>query len=203
LACNVKLLGLTGGIGMGKSAAGHWLERHGLQVVDSDVVARDVCAPGTAALAAIRERFGTEVIASDGSLRRDEMARRVFGDEEARKALEAILHPRIRSVWKAETQRWRGEGRIAGAVQIPLLFETAAENEFDAVICLACSAEIQKARLLGRGWDEAQIAGRIGTQLPIEEKIDRSDFVVWNESGLDELGEQLERILQELGIAPD
>jgi dephospho-CoA kinase len=84
-----------------------------------------------------------------------------------------------------------------------LLFETAAENEFDAVICLACSAEIQKARLLGRGWDEAQIAGRIGTQLPIEEKIDRSDFVVWNESGLDELGEQLERILQELGIAPD
>ena len=69
------------------------------------------------------------------------------------------------------------------------------------IICLACSAAIQKNRLLTRGWDEAEIAKRIGSQISIEEKIDRSDFVVWNESGLDALGEQLDRILEELGIA--
>lgn len=185
---------------MGKSAAGDWLERRGLPVVDSDVVAREVCAPGTAALAEIRNRFGPDVIGPDGGLLRDQMARMIFGDESSRKALEAILHPKIRASWKAEAKRWRDAGRVAGVVQIPLLFETAAENEFDAIICLACSGAIQKDRLMKRGWDEAQIARRIASQIPIGEKIDRSDFVVWNESGLNELGEQLDRILRELGV---
>ena len=72
---------------MGKSAAGRWFERRGLPVVDSDVIARKLCAPGTEALAAIRDRFGMDVIAEDGGLRRDEMARRIFGDDESRKAL--------------------------------------------------------------------------------------------------------------------
>lgn len=188
---------------MGKSAAGDWLERRGLPVVDSDVVAREVCAPGTPGLAEIRDRFGPDAIGPDGGLLREEMARRIFGDEESRKALEAILHPKIRASWKAEAKRWRDERRAGGAVQIPLLFETAAENEFDAIVCLACSREIQKDRLKNRGWDEAQIARRIASQIPIEEKIDRADFVVWNESGLNELGEQLDRILRELGVVPN
>lgn len=188
---------------MGKSAAGERLERRGLPVVDSDVIAREVCAPGTPALAEIRDRFGSDVIGPDGGLRRDEMARRIFGDEESRKALEAILHPRIRSAWKNKARQWRDDGQAGGAVQIPLLFETAAEDDFDSIICLACSSAIQKNRLMKRGWDEAQIARRIASQIPIDEKIDRANFVIWNESGLDELGEQLDRILRELGFALD
>ncbi len=198
---DVILIGLTGGIGMGKSAAGGWLERRGLPVTDTDRVARDVCVPGSDALAEIRERFGPDVIAADGSLRRDALARLVFSDDEGRAALEAILHPRIRAAWKGEAQRWREEDRAAACVQIPLLFETGAEGEFEAVICVACSPEIQKPRLRGRGWDDAEISRRIGSQFGIAEKIARSQFVVWNESGFDVLGEQLDRVLTSLGIA--
>lgn len=185
---------------MGKSAAGDWLERRGLPMTDSDHIAREVCAPGTPALKELSDRFGADVIDEEGALRRDEVARRVFGDDEARADLEAILHPRIRAAWKAEARAWRDEGREAGFVQIPLLFETGAEEEFDSIVCIACSPEVQKRRLWGRGWDEEQISRRLGAQLPIGEKIERSGFVVWNESGLEELGDQLERVLRALGI---
>ncbi len=186
---------------MGKSAAGQGLVKRGLPVVDSDEIAREVCAPGEPALDEIRERFGSETLDSDGSLRRSELAKRVFGDDAARRDLEAILHPRIRTSWMAAAERWRSEGRVAGAVQIPLLYETHAEGEFDAVVCLACSRPIQMNRLLARGWDERQIAARIESQTPIGEKMERSDFVIWNDSGISELGEQLDRILRTLNIA--
>lgn len=201
LCDDVHLIGLTGGIGMGKSAAGDWLERRRLPMTDSDRIAREVCAPGTPALREISERFGPEVVDEDGALRRGEVAKRVFGDDGARADLENILHPRIRAAWKAEVQDWGRDERVAGVVQIPLLFETDARGEFDSIICVACSPGVQKERLLGRGWDEEQIARRIGAQLPIREKIERSDFVVWNESGWEELGEQLDRALRAMGIA--
>lgn len=201
--CEVKLIGLTGGIGMGKSAAGDWLRARGLPMADSDQVAREICAAGSPALAEIEDRFGPEVIGDDGGLLRGELAKRVFGDERDRADLEAILHPRIREAWKAEAEGWRNDGRAVGAVQIPLLFETGAESEFDAVVCLACSPGGQQARLLDRGWDEEETARRIASQLPLKEKMERSDFVVWNESGLVELGEQLERIMDALGVADE
>lgn len=199
----VKLIGLTGGIGMGKSAAGEWFRTRGLPMTDSDQVAREVCAAGSPALNEIASRFGPEVIGEDGGLLRGELAKRVFDDARNRADLEAILHPRIRASWKAEAERWREDGRAVGAVQIPLLFETGAESEFDAVVCLACSPEVQRARLKDRGWDEEEAAQRIASQLPIREKMERSDFVVWNESGLLELGEQLERVLRVLGVAEE
>jgi len=195
------LLGLTGGIGMGKSAAGDWFQGRQAPTIDTDRVARDICAPGSAALAEIESCFGPEVIGADGGRRRDELAKRVFGNKEKRAALEAILHPRIRAAWQAETAGWRESGVAVGIVQIPLLFETNAEAEFDAVVCLACSPQVQKVRLLARGWNEEQIAGRIAAQISITEKMERSDFVIWNESGLQELGEQLQRVLSALGVA--
>ncbi len=188
---------------MGKSAAGEWFRTRGLPMTDSDRIAREVCAAGSPALGEIEARFGREVIGDDGGLLRGELAKRVFDDARNRADLEAILHPRIRAAWKAEAEGWREDGRAVGAVQIPLLFETAAESEFDAVVCLACSPEVQRARLKDRGWDEEEIARRIASQLPLGEKMERSDFVVWNESGLVELGEQLERVLSVLAVADE
>ena len=140
-------IGLTGGIGMGKSTAAALLAAQGFPVVDTDDLARDIVEPGQPALADIRACFGPGVIAEDGSLRRDEVAKIVFADQEKRRQLEAILHPRIRECWQSSLKRWREAGAAAGVVVIPLLFETGAEKEFDRVLCTACTAGTQMKRL--------------------------------------------------------
>ena len=106
---------------------------------------------------------GAEIAGPDGQLRRDELARRVFADPAARRRLEDILHPRIRALWRAQVETWRADGRPLAVVVIPLLFETKAEAELDATICVACSAATQHQRLLARGWslqDKSSSASR-------------------------------------------
>jgi dephospho-CoA kinase len=192
----MKVIGLTGGIGMGKSAAAGFLREHGLPVVDTDLIARQLVEPGKPALAEIKSAFGPEIIAPDGCLRRDELARRVFADTAARKKLEAILHPRIRTRWKEQIESWRVESRPLAVVVIPLLFETNATAEFDRIICVACSASTQRKRLQSRGWDADQMDQRIAAQWPVEKKMDLADHVVWTEAGLDVHASQLDRILR-------
>jgi dephospho-CoA kinase len=192
----MKLLGLTGGIGMGKSTAAGCLARLGLKVIDTDQIARDVVAPGQPALQEIQDAFGADVLAADGSLRRDELARRVFADPAARKRLEAIVHPRIRETWLSEVEHWRGADVQAGVVVIPLLFETDVAGHFDHTICVACTAATQRARLRERGWDDAGFDRRLAAQLPIEQKMTLADFVVWNEAVPDVLEAQLRRLVE-------
>src|SRR5258708_24773331 len=134
----MKLYGLTGGIGMGKSASGNMLQKRGVCVADTDLIARELVEPGQPALGEIQECFGTDITGADGRLRRDELGRRVFADTTARKRLENILHPRIRTVWRGQVERWRAEGRAQGVGIISLLFVTAAAGHIDAVPCVAC-----------------------------------------------------------------
>ena len=164
--------------------------------MDNDDLARRVVEPGRHAQAEIRAAFGAEMIGSDGQLRRDELARLVFADAGARRRLETILHPRILELWRAQVETWRGEKHALAAVVIPLLFETGAEKELDRTLCVACSETTQRERLLARGWSAEQIEQRNRSQLPIEEKLARSDYVIWTEAGLDLHSAQLERILK-------
>src|SRR5208283_4444591 len=136
----MKLCGLTGGMGMGKSTAAGFFSHLGARVVDTDQLARELVLPGQPALAEIQHEFGRNMVAGAGQLKRDKLAELVFSDAGARKKLEAILHPRIRERWQAQVERWRREGRPLALVVIPLLFETAAETCFDKIICVACSA---------------------------------------------------------------
>src|ERR1019366_1886953 len=129
-----KVLGLTGGIGMGKSTSAQLLRDRGVQVVDSDDLARQVVEPGQPALAEVLATFGPEIAGQDGRLRRKELAERVCADPVARRQLEAILHPRIRMLWRAQVETWCAEGHPVAVVVIPLLFETKAEAELDATI---------------------------------------------------------------------
>ena len=191
----MKVLGLTGGVGMGKSACAQLLRDRSVPVVDTDDLAREVVEPGQPAQAEIQAVFGPQMIGADGRLRRGELARLVFADAGARKQLESILHPRIRELWRAQVETWQGEGRALAAVVIPLLFETGAEAEVDLTICVACSEETQRGRLLARGWSPQQIEQRIRAQLPIDQKLAKADYVIWTEAGLDVHAEQLERIL--------
>ena len=190
------LIGLTGGIGMGKSTAATHLERMGLAVADTDQIARDVVEPGQPALAEIQEAFGRGVIGTDGTLRREELAQLVFQDDAKRRQLEAILHPRIRQRWLARAQAWRVEKRSMGVVVIPLLFETNAANEFDRILCVACSAASQRQRLQARGWTPEQIEQRVAAQWPVQKKMDLANHVIWTEPGIDVQGAQLERVVK-------
>jgi|ERR1041385_8646795 dephospho-CoA kinase len=185
---------MTGGIGMGKSTAADLLRARGVLVVDSDVIARQVVEPGQPALAEVQQLFGAEIVGADGRLRRDELARRVFGDSEARRRLEAILHPRIRAIWLAQLKSWRSEGHPAAIAVIPLLFETDAARHFDATVCVACSAQTQRRRLRARGWTDEQIDQRLAAQFSVEKKMALADYVVWTEGGLEVHQAQLEQI---------
>lgn len=191
----MKVFGLTGGMGMGKSAAAQILCERGVPLADTDLLARQIVEPGHPASREIQEVFGREFLDQRGQLRRDKLAGIVFADPAARQKLESITHPRIRELWKKQMAVWREEQKPLAVVVIPLLFETGAETEFDATICVACSPETQRRRLLERGWTSEQIGLRLAAQLPAEEKISRSDFVAWNDAGLDVLGGQLDRII--------
>jgi dephospho-CoA kinase len=191
----MKLYGVTGGIGMGKSTSAEWLTAHGVPVIDTDILARQLVEPGQPALEEIRKHFGAEMISADGQLRRDELARRVFANPAALRQLENILHPRIREGWENKTRKWRAEGQANGAVIIPLLFETEAQGAFDAVICVACSVETQRQRLRERGWSDEQIDQRLASQWPVEKKMAQADFVIWTDTTLIVHAAQLERIL--------
>jgi dephospho-CoA kinase len=194
----MKVCGLTGGAGMGKSTAAGFLRGHGALVVDADEIARQLVLPGQPALAAIQSAFGKKVIASAGKLDRAELARIVFADADARKQLEAILHPPIREQWLAQIETWRKENQPLAVVVIPLLFETGAESHFDKIICAACSVAAQRERLLARGWTPEEIQQRIAAQMPIEQKIARADFVIWTEGLLDNHARQVQQITAKL-----
>jgi dephospho-CoA kinase len=199
---------------MGKSTAATLLAGRGVTIVDTDVLARQLVEPGQPALDEIRHAFGADMIAVDGRLRRDLLARRVFSQPRARKILEDILHPGIRKLWQLQLAEWRaGAGIIPHpasesdrgptqpsstrffCVVIPLLFETQAEREVDATLCVACSIATQRSRLSSRGWNAEQINQRIQSQLPIEEKMGRADYVIWNEGPLEVLAAQLDHVL--------
>ena len=164
-------------------------------VIDTDDLARQVVEPGQPALAEIQKVFGPEMVDSEGALRRDAMARLVFSDPKARVDLEKILHPRISELWQAQAENWRRENQGLGVVVIPLLFETQAEKEFDATVCVACSPVTQRQRLRDRGWSMDEISNRMQAQMPVGEKMAKADFVLWTESTLDLHQAQLERVL--------
>jgi dephospho-CoA kinase len=191
----VKSFGLTGGIGMGKSTAARILQAQGIAVVDTDELARQIVQPGQPALAEICQTFGADLKDASGHLRREALARIVFSDPTARAKLEAITHPRITQLWRQHLQTWRSEGRRIAVVVIPLLFETQVESEFDAIICLACSAATQRERLAARGWSAEQIEQRLAAQWPIASKMERSSYVVWTEGEEAATAQQLCRII--------
>lgn len=180
---------------MGKSTAARLLAGRGYPVADTDLIAREVVEPGTAALREVAEIFGSAMLTSEGRLDRERMGALVFTDPEARRRLEAILHPRIREAWGRRVDEWRAGGARLGVVVIPLLFETGAEALFDAVVCVACSRATQALRLAGRGWSPVHAAERVASQMPIEVKIQRSRYVVWTDVPVAVHEEQLGRVV--------
>ena len=170
---------------MGKSTAANLLVSRGAKVSDSDQLARELVEPGEPAMLEIVKLFGSGVLQRDGSLDRDIVAELVFSDPVALKSLEGVLHPRIREIRQAQFNGWESLGVRLGVAVVPLLCEASMESEFDKVVCVACSSSIQKERLRGRGWSDDQINRRIDAQIAVEEKMRRSDYVVWSDGSID------------------
>lgn len=194
----MKLCGLTGGVGMGKSTAAAFFSQRGARVVDTDEIARALVQPGRPALAEIKNEFGAKIISAAGELNRAELAQIIFADRTARKKLEAILHPRIRERWQSQVEQWRQENCPVAIIVIPLLFETAAESYFEKIICVASSVAAQHERLAARGWSPEQIRQRIAAQLPVEQKIARVHFVLWTEGTLAVHAQQAAHVLSRI-----
>jgi dephospho-CoA kinase len=185
---------LTGGIATGKSYCLHRFASLGVPVIDADVLAREAVAPGTAGLQAIAERFGSGVIAADGSLDRVALGRIVFRDAKARAGLEAIVHPEVYRRIRAWFAALPPQTRLAIA-DIPLLFETGQEHEFDEVIVAACDPEEQVARIMARDkLAEPDARARIAAQLPIREKVKRATRVIWTNRGFADTDTQVRDI---------
>lgn len=173
------ILGLTGSIGSGKSFVSDLLEQCGAVVIRADAIAHEVVAPGSPALSEIASQFGTDLIREDGSLDRQRLAAVVFADPDKRKALERIIHPRVRERELELIAENRDQALIV--LEIPLLFETQAEKLCDAVAVVTVSDEERLSRLQrDRGMSESEVRVRLAAQMPQEEKVRRADFVIDN-----------------------
>jgi dephospho-CoA kinase len=189
---------LTGGIGTGKSYVAQRLAANGVPVVDADRLAREIVAPGTPGLTTVVERFGHDVLAEDGSLRRQALASLVFADPKARHDLEAIIHPAVRRSIEDFFAALPPDTGIAVA-DIPLLYETNRAADFDAVIVAACPPAMQLARVMARdGVSEASARRRIAAQLPIDEKVRQADYVIDTSGTFEQTDEETARVLAAL-----
>jgi len=167
---------LTGGIATGKSRCLATIAALGVPTIDADQLARDVVAPGTSGFEAIVDRFGRDVIHLDGSLNRESLGSIVFADALARHDLEDIIHPRV---FAAITQWFATLQAPAGVADIPLLYETGREGDFDVVIVAACTPAQQLERLVARnGLSVTEAQARISAQLPLADKVARADYVI-------------------------
>jgi len=187
------IIGITGGMGCGKSRVGAILQECGFRLIDSDVVIREHVLVAPEMLASIRQKFGDEVFSLNGELDRSLLAVRVFANDMHRLWLEALLHPPLLKLWrKMLTSAPRS---TPWAVEVPLLFEKNLESWFDLTICVAASTPQQIARLEQRGIPKPLAEQRIAKQLPLTEKIDRADLVLWNDGSVDSLKRQIDLTL--------
>jgi dephospho-CoA kinase len=194
----VLLVGLTGGIGSGKSTVARMLEERGAIVFDADVLAREAVAPGTPGHDAVVERFGPNVLLPGGGIDREALASIVFADPAARRDLEAIVHPGVRRLFAEGCERYQHTDAVV-VFSAPLLVETGMHTAFDVLIVVTASPERQVERLLrDRGMSESAARARIEAQLPLERKAEVADVIVDNDGPIDELEGQVDRVWNEL-----
>lgn len=194
-------IALTGGIACGKSTLAKFLRELGIRLLDADDVVHELEAPGGAAVPAIAARFGAGVLAADGSVDRPKLAEIVFADAVARRDLEAILFPLVRSRLRAFTSEAARRGRPPSTAPlyiaiIPLLFESHWEGDYDIILAITSPLECQIHRMMRtRGYSRVQAEARLAAQMPVAEKAARADFVVVNDSTHEHLKDEARRLV--------
>ena len=187
------VVGLTGGIATGKSTVGRILRELGVPVIDADVVARDVVAPGSKALTAIVSSFGDDILTAEGSLDRKKLRSLISKAPSARERLNEIMHPPIRQEISTRLAGLERQGCTAAAVEAALLVETGGYRSYPELIVVTCSPELQLQRLMARdGMDRSAAERLISTQLPLNKKESYATWVIRNETTTEALSKQVE-----------
>ena len=194
------IIGLTGGLGTGKSTVAKMLGEFGATVLDADVIAHQVMEPRRLAWRKIVEAFGREILNEDETINRRRLGLIVFANEERRKQLEAIVHPQVLREIKQQLGRLRRKHRLpAVVIDVPLLIEAGAQDLADVVVVVTAPAQAQRERLRKKfGWTEDELSRRIGAQMPLSAKAGLADHVIDNADGVEATRTQVKQLWQRL-----
>ena len=187
-------VGLSGGIGCGKSTVLGFFREAGWHTVDSDAVVRELLATNSVIQAQLRSRWG-ETVFVEGTVDRAAVAKHVFDQEEDLKWLEELLHPHVRESWQASIAQAPSAN---WSVEIPLLFEKRLETHFDLTVCIECPPDIAADRMVARAYTEEQIEQRRKQQMPLVEKIELADYHISNAGSLKFLKQQTTRLIEQI-----
>lgn len=197
----MRWIGLTGGIGSGKSAVTSLIRARGYTVIDADEVARRVVEPGSPGLAEVVQAFGGGVLFPSGSLDRKKLAEQVFGKKNELERLEAILHPRVQAEVARERAAAAARGEAMAFYDVPLLFEKNLGAQFDAVVVVWCTEDQQIERAMKRdGATREQILKRLAAQTPMSEKKMKADVLIDNSGTLESLPAKIDTALRQLAV---
>ncbi|ABA88016.1 dephospho-coenzyme A kinase [Syntrophotalea carbinolica DSM 2380] len=193
------VLGLTGGIGSGKSIVAEMFRTLGAKVVSADDLARMIVQPGSPTLARIARRFGAEVLCEGGALNRAWLAKKIFSDPQARLDLDRITHPAIAELARRRFAALAQASATLVVYDAPLLFEAGADTQVDAVVVVSVAEEVQLQRLMLRdGLDEQAARSRMDSQMPLDEKLARADYVIDNNGSLEQTRDQVVALMARL-----
>ena len=191
------VVGLTGGVGAGKSTVSDLLADHGAVIVDADAIAHAVVEPGTSGFQQILDAFGDEVLYYDGMLDRKALAALVFRDDAARKQLESIIHPLVRQ--QSDLMTALADDDAIVVHDVPLLAETARFEAYDVIVVVDAPEDVRIARLLqSRGWDVSTAQARINAQASREDRLAIADEVIVNTGDVGELKDQVDQLWERL-----
>ena len=188
------LVGLTGGIGAGKTSALREFALLGAVTLEADAIVHGLYAPGAPACRALHERWGTGVMAPDGGVDRAAVARLVFGSDEELAWLNRLIHPEVRRIIRRRAEQLD----VALFCAIPLLFEAGWQRDTSVIVAVWCDSATQRGRLLSRGWTSSEIDGRLAHQQGMDEKLGRADYGIINTSSRGCLHEQCRRVFQSI-----
>lgn len=191
-------IGVTGGIGSGKSTVASMFAELGAVVIDADAISREIVEPGQPALGALVAEFGPRILREDGSLDRGELASLAFAEAEGTRRLNAIMHPLIRSEAAAQVARAQGEGASVVVYDMPLLVETSQQDLVDLVVVVDVPEELQVLRATPR-FSETDVRRRIAVQATREERAAIADYVIDNSGSMDSTRDQVQRVWSAAG----
>jgi dephospho-CoA kinase len=196
-------IGLTGGLGSGKSTVAEILRRRGHLVIDADELAHLALGQGQSAYNEIIQRFGREVIDAHGEIQRPALAKKVFGHAAELKALEDIIHPIVRRMARDRRKQAESRGLKWAFYDVPLLFEKLPRSDFDVVVVVAANDEIRIQRAITRsGLNQEEVRSRLDYQMPLKEKVKLADFVILNEGSVVDLEGEVDGFLKKLSNLP-
>ena len=187
------VLGLTGGIACGKSTALRFFEERGWETTSADAIAADLLANDREVVETVGEKFGPDALLQEGGVDKRKVAEVVFADSSKRSWLEQLIHPLVREEWTSQVSC---SARMRHVVEIPLLFENSLESLFSRVVSVFCSKKTQLKRLIEKGMTREEAKARIGAQMPVQEKADRADAVLFNDGDLSHLEAQIDVFLK-------